>query len=75
VEEGGQERAALRGRAARDHVGELADLERKKRGPQREGDDGEEIDGQGAPRIDRKHISPQRIVEARRQPVSIATLT
>jgi hypothetical protein len=32
-EEGGQERAALRGRAARDHVGELADLEREERGP------------------------------------------
>src|SRR3954469_20384027 len=44
-EEGGQKRAALRGRALRDHVGELAQLENKERGAEYERDQGKEICG------------------------------
>ena len=37
-EEGGKKRAALRGRAEGDHVGELADLESEECGSEHEGD-------------------------------------
>src|SRR3984893_13947172 len=46
--------AALRGRAAGNHVGELADLQTEERGSEQEGDESKEVDAGTAPVIGRQ---------------------
>ena len=53
-EERGKKSAALRGGAAGDHVGELADLEIEERGTEHESDQRKEVGVDASPRTDRQ---------------------
>src|SRR6516164_8083360 len=65
-EEGGQKRAALRARAARDHTGELAELESEEHRPERKGDCSEEINGRSRARIDRERHHPAGVAREKK---------
>ena len=57
-EERGKKSAALRGRAAGDHAGELADLESEERGAEHEGDQGKEVGIERRRALTASDISP-----------------
>ena len=64
-EECGQESAALRGGAAGDHVGELANLESDESGPEHEREYRKEVDVNATPRIDRQRHHPARVARGK----------
>src|SRR5262245_66308577 len=60
-EERGEKSAALRSRAARDHVGELMHLKIEECGSEQESDQSKEVGVKSSPRADRQRHHPARV--------------